>query len=106
MLSAQFDHFGVPTTVKGENETYIAGAKVFITNPAAHPFRIEFLRFEEGSPMHADIQNKLHAAFLVASLDEALQGQNVIIPPFDATEELRCAFINDGGAIIEVMEKR
>lgn len=106
MGSAQFHHFGVPTNVVGNNETYIAGAKVYITDPEAHPFRVEFLRFEADSPMPADIQNKAHAAFLVPSLDEALQGCEVILPPFDATEELRCAFIKDGNAIIEVMQKR
>jgi len=33
-------------------------------------------------------------------------GCEVILPPFDATDELRCAFIKDGEAVIEVMEKR
>ena len=43
---------------------------------------------------------------LPINIDEALKGQNVIIPPFDATAELRCAFIMDGEAVIEVMQKR
>lgn len=106
MFSAQFDHFGVPTTKKSPDEIYIAGAKVFITDAAKHPFKVEFLRFEADSPMHPDVQTKAHAAFLVPSLDEALKGQNVIIPPFDATDKLRCAFIKDGEAVIEVMQNR
>ncbi len=106
MESAQFHHYGVPTTVKSSNETYLEGAKVYITDPEAHPFRVEFLRFDADSPMLKDIQVNPHAAFLVPSLAKALEGQNVIIPPFDATETLRCAFIKDGDAIIEVMEKR
>ena len=106
MAPAQFHHFGVPTNEKQPNENYIEGAKVYVTNPEDHPFRVEFLRFEEGSPMPAEVCNGPHAAFLVESLDAALVGQNVIIPPFDATPELRCAFITDGPAVIEVMEKR
>lgn len=106
MLTAEFHHFGVPTSAKGENENYIEGAKVFVTDPETHPFRIEFLRFEEGTPMPPEVSKGAHAAFLVSSLDEAMAGRKVLVPPFDATEELRCAFIMDGDAVIEVMEKR
>ncbi len=106
MSSAQFHHFGVPTTQQGANESYVAGAKVYITNPDDSPYRIEFLRFEADSEMHPDVKTKPHAAYLVPSLDEALKGANVIIPPFDATDALRCAFIKDGDAVIELMENR
>ena len=106
MAAAQFHHFGVPTSVKRENENYIEGAKVYVTDPEAHPYRVEFLRFDADSPMPPEIMNGPHAAFLVDSLDEALIAQEVILPPFDATYELRCAFIKDGDAVIEVMEKR
>ncbi|MBX7258659.1 MAG: hypothetical protein K1Y02_20020 [Candidatus Hydrogenedentes bacterium] len=106
MASAQFHHFGVPTNVKSDGETYIDGAKVYVTNPEAHPYRVEFLRFDADSPMPKDVCSQPHAAFIVPSLDKALEGQNVIIPPFDATDKLRCAFIKDGAAIIELMENR
>lgn len=106
MSEAQFHHFGVPTTLPGPKGTYIEGAKVFATNPDEHPFRVEFLRFDADSPLPEAVRTQPHAAFLVPNLDAALEGQNVIIPPFDATEELRCAFIQDGDAVIEVMEKR
>ena len=106
MSSAQFHHFGVPSNVKSEGESYIDGAKVFVTNPEVHPYRVEFLRFEADSPMPPEVCSQPHAAFIVPSLDKALEGQNVIIPPFDATEKLRCAFIKDGAAIIELMENR
>ncbi len=106
MASAVFHHFGVPSGEKKPNETYLEGAKVFVTDPEAHPYRLEFLRFEEGTPMPPELCNGAHAAFLVESLDAALAGQEVLIQPFDATAELRCAFIKDGPALIELMEKR
>lgn len=106
MASAQFHHFGVPTTVKQPDENYIEGAKVYVTNPEAHPFRVEFLRFEADTPMPPEVTNGAHAAFVVPSLEAALEGMEVLIPPFDATDALRCAFIKDGEAVIEVMEER
>ena len=99
-----FHHFGVPVNVEQDNETYIAGARVFITDAESHPYRVEYLRFEKDSPMHEDVINNPHAAFMVDDLKAALEGENVIIEPFDATETLRVAFINDKGAIIELME--
>ena len=106
MASAEFHHFGVPTSAKGADEGYVEGAKVYVTNPENHPFRVEFLRFEADSPLPEAVRPRPHAAFLVPNLNEALDGKNVIIPPFDSTAELRCAFIMDGEAVIEVMEKK
>jgi len=106
MATIEFHHFGVPTSVKNENENYIEGAKVFVSDPESHPYRIEFLRFEEGSPLHESVRTQPHAAFIVPNLDAALEGQNVIIPPFDATDALRVAFVQEKEAVIELMEKR
>ena len=106
MASSEFHHFGVPTSAKGDNEAYIEGGKVYATDPESHPYRVEFLRFEPDSPLPEAVRTQPHAAFIVPDLDKALEGQNVILPPFDATPELRVAFIQDGDAVIEVMEKR
>lgn len=99
-----FHHYGVPTNVEQDGETYIEGAKVFVTDAETHPYRVEFLRFEEGSPMHEDVINNPHAAFMVSDIEIATKGKNVIVEPFDATESLRVAFINDNGAVIELMQ--
>lgn len=106
MIQGTFHHFGVPTQTKQPDETYIAGGKVFVTDPERHPYRVEFVRFECDSPMPQAVQSRAHAAFIVSNLEAALQGQNVIIPPFDATPTLRVAFILDGDAVIELMEEK
>jgi len=106
MAACTFHHFGVPTTVQGNNENYIEGGKVHVTDPDSHPYRVEFLRFEPDSPLPEAIRTRPHAAFLVDNMEVALAGRNVILEPFDATDELRVAFIMDGDAVIEIMEKR
>lgn len=105
MAAREFHHLGVQTTTPQPGEKYIEGAKVYITDPEADPYRMELLRFEAGSPMHPDVQTQPHAAFLVPSLEDELAGKEILIPPFDATPELRCAFIKHNGFVIEVMEK-
>ena len=106
MPSSTFHHFGVPTNQTHDGETYIEGGKVYATSPEAHPYRVEFLRFDPDSPMHDAVRTCPHAAFMVDNLDAALAGQNVIVAPFDATDTLRVAFIMDGDAVIELMETK
>ena len=104
MAIGEFHHFGVPTNTKQDNETYLEGGKVSITDPGASPYNIEFLRFEADSPMPKALQDNCHAAFIVKDLAAALEGQNVILEPFNATETLKVAFITDGDAVIELMQ--
>jgi hypothetical protein len=101
---AKFCHVGVPVKKKRPGEMFIAGAKVHVTDPAANPFSFEYLRFEKGSPMPKKIQQEPHVAYEVKNLKAALQGQEVIVPPFDATPTLRVAFIVQDGLAIELMQ--
>jgi len=103
---AQFHHVGVPTTTPQPNEQYVAGAKVHITDAEGHPYRFEYLRFEAGSPMHEAVQKQVHIAYRVDDLEAALKGEKVIVPPFDATETLRVAFILKDGVPVEVMKSK
>jgi hypothetical protein len=106
MALSEFKHFGVPTSKRHKSETYIEGAKVYVTDPESHPYKVEFLRFEADSPLPEAVQTRCHAAFQVESLEQALKGKNVIIEPFDATDACRCAFIMDGDAVVELMEMK
>ena len=99
-----FHHFGVPTTVKHEGESYMEGGKLFYTDPEAHKFRIEYLRFEEGCPMHPDIISIPHTAWMVDDIEAELQGKNVIMEPTEISDTLKIAFFNEDGAVIEVMQ--
>ena len=56
--------------------------------------------------MHQELQNTPHVAFMVENLEEALEGQEVIIPPMDINETLKIAFIMDGPALIELMHSK
>jgi hypothetical protein len=101
---ARFCHVGVPAKKKRAGETYIAGGKVHVTDPAASPFAFEYLRFEKGSPLPRKLQKETHIAYEVEDLPAALRGQEVIVPPFDATPTLRVAFIMQDGVAVELMQ--
>jgi len=102
---ATFKHFGVPTQTPQEGEMYIEGAKVYVTDPDASPYKIEFVRCEDGCPMPEIIQTTPHAAYMVDDLAAAMAGKEEVLAPFEATETLRVAFIKEGDALIELMEE-
>jgi hypothetical protein len=101
---AKFCHVGVPVKRKQANETYVAGGKVYVTDPGASPFAFEYLRFEKGSPLPKKLQTEPHIANEVEDLAAALKGQEVIVPPFDAMPTLRVAFIVQDGVAVELMQ--
>jgi hypothetical protein len=104
MAACNYHHFGVPASAKQENETYYEDIKTYGTNPDDHPYAVEFLRFEEGCPLPKEIQTMCHAAFVVEDLDEAMKGHKVVMEPFAVSDTLKCAFVMDDRALIELMQ--
>lgn len=103
---SEYHHVGVPTDTEHPGEQYLADAKLYITNPDDHPYRFEFLRFEPGSPLPEALKTRTHVAFRVDNLGDALQGEQVVIQPFEPMESLRVAFIMKDSVLIELMEMK
>jgi hypothetical protein len=103
-MKKEFHHIGIPTPVRQPNEIHLPDARLFITDATQSEHRIEWLRYEAGSPMPQLLQTTAHVAFTVPNLEEALAGQTVIVQPFSPMEGLRVAFIQDGGAPVEFLE--
>ncbi|HEV8129775.1 MAG TPA: hypothetical protein VGQ81_00870 [Acidobacteriota bacterium] len=99
-----FHHTGVITDERHSGELYVEQTKVWITNPDSHPYRIEYLRFEPDSPVTGPVRNQCHTAYTVDNLDKAIEGQRVLLGPFDALEGLRVVFVEQDGAVVEFME--
>jgi hypothetical protein len=99
-----FDHVGIPTDQKQPGEMYVAATKVSVTDPARHPHRIEYLRFEPDSPVTGPVRDLPHIAFRVEKLEEAMGADPVLLGPFQATDTLRVVFVLRDGAVFEYME--
>jgi hypothetical protein len=102
----RFDHVGVPTEESHPGEIFIPQTKVWITDPLRHPHRIEYLRFEPDTPVSGPVRDLPHMAFQVDDLDREIEGANVLLGPFQATDTLRVVFVSQDGAVIEFMENR
>jgi len=101
---ATFAHFGVPTKRKQPGETYLEGAKVYITDPASNPYKIEFVRCEKGCPLPKPIQTTPHAAYIVDDIQAAVKGADIVLPPTAMSDKLTIAFIKIGDALLELMQ--
>lgn len=99
------DHIGIPTTEPKAGEMYNEGMKVFLTNYADSPNRIEWLRFDSDSWMPRLIQNCAHIAYQVTDPKAEMEGKNVLLPPTDCGGGNWIAFVEEEGIAVELMWK-
>ena len=102
-LGWRYHHVGIPTTVVRPGETHLKQFGLFVVGFSSSPYGIEWMRFEEASPIHELIRTVPHVAFEVDDLDAALEGQRVIYPPGSPSEGVRSAMIVYNGAPVELI---
>lgn len=104
----KYHHLGIPTTELKDDERFLPQFGMYISGFSKSPFGIEWMRFEQDSPIHPLIQEVAHLAFEVRDLDYELKHRNlkVITPPNPPMEGVRVAMIEHNGAPIELIEFR
>lgn len=104
----RYHHLGIPTNSPIEGEIYLKPFKLFVGGFSTSPFGIEWMRYEEDSPIDKRIQAVQHIAFEVDDLDFELSrfNFNVITEPNSPSDDVRVAMIEHNGAIIELIEFR
>jgi hypothetical protein len=99
----RYHHLGIPTTVPRANETYLAQYGLFVSGFPTSAYGIEWMRFEDSSPLHPLIKSLPHVAFEVDDLDFALIDQEVISPAGSPSDGVRAAMIVVDGAPVELI---
>ena len=100
----QFDHIGVPAPAKREGMRFLESKRLWLTSPAEHPFRVEWLWYEDGSPEAELVRTLPHVAYRVESLEDAMEGHPIVAEPFDVFGEVRVSFIEVDGAPVEFVQ--
>ncbi len=102
----KYHHTGIPTTVRMPDEKYLPAFGFYVSGFDSSPFGIEWMRFEEGSPVDGLIQRVPHIAFEVEDLDAELKKHNfkIITAPNSPGGEVRVAMIEHNGAPVELIE--
>lgn len=99
-----FHHMGLPTDEKQENEVYVEASKLWVTDPEAHPYKVEFLRYEADSAVTGPVRDLPHIAYTTDDLRREIEGKEILLGPFTPLEGLEVVFIFEDGAVIEYMQ--
>ena len=102
---AAFDHVGLITDEQKPGESWVEATRVWVTSPRAHPFNIEWLRFEPDTPVTGPLRSEPHVAYRVPDVNAAIEGHEVLAEPFDVGNGfLTVAFVLIDGAVVEFMQ--
>ena len=105
-MSAEYMHIGIPITNKKPGMTYNEGAKFWVSNVDDYDYKIEYLKFEEGTRFPEILSKQPHVAYKVDNMDPYLkEAQQVIFGPETLSDTVRLAFITLDDAIIELYEE-
>lgn len=100
----RYHHLGIPTSESRPGERYLPEFRMHVSGYETSPFRIEWMRFDEGSPVPELVQRIPHVAFQVDDLEAALEGQDVLIAPNSPSPGVLVAFVVNDGAPVELMQ--
>ena len=100
----KYNHIGIPTTERFEDEIDLPHLKVTVSDHAKNPFGIQWQRYWEDAPYPEIVKRIPHVAFEVDDLGAALIGYKVIIPPNSPSAGVIVAFIEVNGAPVELLQ--
>jgi hypothetical protein len=100
----RFHHIGIPTDKPRPSEQYLENLKMYVSGFETSPYGIEWMRFEQDSPISELVRTVPHVAFEVDDLDAALKGKQLIGDVSSPSEGVRVAMIVDNGAPVELLE--
>lgn len=100
----RYHHIGIPTAEVRKGERHLPELGMYVSGYETSPYGVEWMRFEEDSPIPELVRRVPHVAFEVDDLDEAIDGKDVLIEPNSPAAGVRVAFIVDNGAPIEFLE--
>ncbi len=100
----RFHHLGIPTNEPKPNEKYLEQYKFYVSGFDTSEFGIEWMRFEEGSPVSEIIQKVPHIAFEVDDLNKAIEGKQLIGEVCSPSKGVKTAMILENGAPVEFLE--
>jgi len=102
----RYHHLGIPTRTPRRGEKYLPAFRMYVSGFESNPFGIEWMHFEEGSPLPELVRTVPHVAFVVDDLEKAIEGAEILSAINSPSEGVRVAMIISDGAPVELMEFR
>jgi len=100
----RYHHIGIPSRFPRPGEEHLPEYGFFHAGFESSAYGIEWMRFEENSPLPEIIRTVPHIAFVVDNLEAALQGREILFAISAPSPGVRTAMILADGAPVELME--
>lgn len=107
-MKKEFMHIGIPVSDVMPGMVYNEKTKMWRSNPMDHEYRVEFMKYEEGTPFPEILHKKPHVAYKVDSLESCIEDADELIygPVAASSAAAMLAFIIKDGVIIEIFEEK
>ena len=105
----RYHHIGLPAadqTTPIPGEFWVEGGKLWLTNPANHPQRVEWLRFGPGNTTDPNAPESGHICYEVDDVDTAIEGKTIVSGPGEMGDPpfARVAFTEEHGIRVEYLQ--
>ena len=107
-MSAEYMHVGIPVLNKKPGMVYNEWGGFWV-NPSVdeYDYKIEYLKFEEGTRFPEILSKQPHVAYKVDSIEHyAAQAERMIFGPESLGDNVRIAFVVMDDTIIELYEEK
>ena len=107
-MAAEYMHVGIPVLNKKPNMVYNEWGGFWVNESVdEYDYKIEYLKFEEGTRFPEILSKQPHVAYKVDDLERSLaDADRVIFGPEVLSETDRLAFVVKDDAIIELYESK
>jgi hypothetical protein len=103
-MKLKYHHIGIPTDKDLPAEDFMPEFGSWASGFEKSPYGIEWMKFNEGSPLPELVKKVPHVAFVTDNLAEAIAGKEILIEPNSHTKGITVAFIVDNGAPVEFLQ--
>jgi hypothetical protein len=100
----RYHHLGIPTDIPRDGEIHLEELGMHVSGFGTSPYGVEWMRFDDDSPVSELVQTVPHIAFEVDDLESALDGKELIGEVSSPMEGIRVAMILHNGMPVELLE--
>ena len=100
----KYHHIGIPIDNIEYKTIYYPRIKGTATPFEDSEYGVEYVNFENDSPLPEIVRNKVHIAFEVDDFEKEMEGCEVLVEPYSPQEGIEHAFILHRGIAIELIK--
>jgi hypothetical protein len=100
----KYHHIGIPSEKIEYRTVYYDKIKGFATPFEDSEYGVEYVKFDEDSPLPEVVKNKVHIAFEVDDFEKEMNGEVVLVEPYLINENIEHAFILHRGIAVEFIK--